>query len=77
MLVIRYFTLILRKKFEKVRDNQMKVRETMFIILINKYTLIGLGTGFMKYFDVFKPFLLQGLQNRAEYQVSWRFIKVL
>lgn len=28
-----------------------------------------LGDQFMKYLDVFKPYLIQGLQNRAEYQV--------
>ena len=28
-----------------------------------------IGQHFMKYFDIFKPFLIQGLQNRAEYQV--------
>ena len=30
-----------------------------------------IGQGFMNYFPVFKPFLIQGLQNRAEYQVRY------
>ena len=48
----------------------------MLVFLLNIPLLTGLGTGFMKYFEVFKPFLLQGLQNRAEYQVRSRFVKV-
>lgn len=28
-----------------------------------------LGSGFVKYMDSFKPFLLAGLKNHAEYQV--------
>ena len=29
-----------------------------------------LGEGFMKYMDAFKPYLLIGLKNVAEYQVN-------
>jgi importin subunit beta-1 len=29
-----------------------------------------LGVGFLKYMDSFKPFLLAGLKNQADYQVS-------
>ena len=31
-----------------------------------------LGEGFMKYMDAFKPYLLIGLKNVAEYQVNYR-----
>ena len=32
------------------------------------------GDKFMNYFDVFKQYLVKGLQNKAEYQVSrWMF----
>ena len=32
-----------------------------------------LGEGFSKYIEAFKPFLLIGLKNVAEYQVTKRF----
>ena len=30
-----------------------------------------LGDGFAKYMEAFKPFLIVGLKNVAEYQVQW------
>ena len=36
-----------------------------------------LGEGFIKYMDAFKPYLLIGLRNTAEYQVLWNNFDIL
>ena len=42
---------------------------TFFKALIYYSYFIAIGKEFITYMPVFKPFLIQGLQNRAEYQV--------
>ena len=36
-----------------------------------------MGEGFIKYIDAFKPFLLMGLKNITEHQVSTRILRDL
>ena len=36
-----------------------------------------LGDGFLKYMDAFKPYLLIGLRNTAEYQVRLKLVEIL
>ena len=40
--------------------------------LVCTISILGLGDNFGKYLSAFQPFLMEGLRNSSEYQVSFR-----